>query len=471
MTVDRPDRGARRQPTASYDYTDETGQLLFQVVHFEPKDFRQCRPDGTGGWAWDRHGVRLVPYRLHELAQARPFLPVLIAEGEKDVDNLVALGFLASCNPGGAGQWRDEFNEPFRHRHVVILPDNDEPGRQHARDVARQLCGIAAGVTVLELPGLPQKGDVSDWIAAGGDKEQLLRLAAAAPAWKPPGDAPPEEAATSAALPEWPDPIPLGEAVEVPEFPAAVLPVPVRRLAEETAWALNVPLDLVALPLLALAGGALANARHVALTPTHTQPPCLYAGVISPPGGAKSPVLKLLRRPLDYAQKRYLDEWRQALAAWEQSEADDRGPRPVPTRCIVSDITTESLGLVLSQNPRGVVLVKDELLSLVTGLNQYKGGKGSDRQVYLALWGGETITIDRKSDRSLHGAPLYVTEPFTAIVGGIQPDVLPRLRGEPTRGLPPPDDGFLDRFLFVYPKPLPAVGEEWREVSPEARKS
>src|SRR5690349_6037663 len=98
-----------RQLVTAYDYTDETGQLLFQVVRFDPKDFKQRQPDGPGGWIWNLHGVRIVPYRLHELAQSRPILPVLIAEGEKDVDNLVSLGFLASCNPGGAGKWRPEF--------------------------------------------------------------------------------------------------------------------------------------------------------------------------------------------------------------------------------------------------------------------------------------------------------------------------------------------------------------------------
>src|SRR5258708_39062161 len=113
-------------------------------------------------------------------------------------------------------------------------------------------------------------------------------------------------------------------------------------------------------------------------------------------------------------------------------------------------------------------MVRKELPALVGGLNQYKGGNGHDRQVYLNLWDGDTLTIDRKSDRSRQGGPLYVTDPCTAIVGSIQPDVLGRLRGESVRGVAPPDDGFLDRFVFSYPLELPAVGEQWREVSEEA---
>jgi hypothetical protein len=265
----------------------------------------------------------------------------------------------------------------------------------------------------------------------------------------------------------WPDPIPLGEPPPVLPFPIETLPVAARRMAEETAWAMNVPIDLVAPPMLALAGGAIANARHLAITRTHTQSPCLFAAVVGPPGTARTPVLKLLRQPIDQAQETRLEEWQKAKSAWEAAE-EAEGQKPVLRRCIVSDITTESLGIILCDNPRGVVCIRDELSGLVAGLNQYKQGKGHDRQVYLSLWSGDTVLIDRKSDKSREGAPIYVRNPFTAIIGSIQPDVLPRLRGEAVRGVPPPDDGFLDRFLIVYPAVLPAIGEQWREVSPEA---
>ena len=135
----------------------------------------------------------------------------------------------------------------------------------------------------------------------------------------------------------------------------------------------------------------------------------------------------------------------------------------------MSDITTESLGIILNDNPRGVVMIRNELSGLVAGLNQYKGGKGHDRQVYLSLWDGDSFVIDRKSDHSRDGAPLYVLDPFTAIVGNLQPDVLVQLRGESVRGVLPPNDGFLDRFLFSYPTDLPVVGERWRVVSDELR--
>src|SRR5262249_3183782 len=97
-----------RREVAAYDYTDERGVLLYQVIRCEPNDFRCRRPAGPGGWIWNLDGVRLVPYRLSELAEAKR---VFITEGEKDADTLAALGLAATCNHGGAGKWRPEHTQ------------------------------------------------------------------------------------------------------------------------------------------------------------------------------------------------------------------------------------------------------------------------------------------------------------------------------------------------------------------------
>lgn len=167
-----------RQPVATYPYTDEDGAELFQVVRYEPKDFRQRRPDGRGGWIWNLHGVRRVPFHLPQLLAADG-RTVHVVEGEKDVLALEGLGLVATCNPGGAGKWRQEFAGYFRGADVVILPDNDAPGEEHARQVAASLRPVAARVRILRLPGLGPKEDVADWIARGGTAEELARLASA----------------------------------------------------------------------------------------------------------------------------------------------------------------------------------------------------------------------------------------------------------------------------------------------------
>lgn len=178
----------------TYAYKDAKGRLLFEVVRFEPKDFRQRKPDGKGGWIWSVKDVRQVPYHLPQLLAADPNQPVFIVEGEKDVLRLESLGLVATCNAGGAGKWPGELSPHFDGRRVVILPDNDEPGRKHADKVAAALAGAGgAHVRVLCLPGLPPKGDVSDWLDAGGTVEQLLELVAAPGNDLPEDDAPAEE--------------------------------------------------------------------------------------------------------------------------------------------------------------------------------------------------------------------------------------------------------------------------------------
>ncbi|WP_236571682.1 phage/plasmid primase, P4 family [Rhodovarius lipocyclicus] len=163
---------------AAYDYISADGELLFQVTRHDPKDFRQRRPDGKGGWLWGVKGVELVPYRLPELLAAPTDVPVFIVEGEKDVDRLRGLGLVATCNPGGAGKWRASFARWLKGRHIIILPDNDQAGRDHAAAVA-QTAG-AQSVRIIDLPDLPPKGDVSDWVTAGGTTEALMKLADAA---------------------------------------------------------------------------------------------------------------------------------------------------------------------------------------------------------------------------------------------------------------------------------------------------
>lgn len=154
------------QIVACYDYTDEQGSLLYQVVRKHPKSFYQRHPDGNNGWINNLKGVRLVPYRLPEvIATINKGEAVFILEGEKDVDSWgAALGFTATCNSGGAGKWQDNFKPFFKDATVYIIPDNDKPGRDHADMIARSLAGIAKSIKVLELPGLPEKGDVSEWL-------------------------------------------------------------------------------------------------------------------------------------------------------------------------------------------------------------------------------------------------------------------------------------------------------------------
>ena len=168
----------KRQIVATYDYVDEEGVLRMQVVRFDPKDFRQRRPNEDGSdWTWDTQGVPHLPYRLPELLEAiAAQKTVFILEGEKDVDAAWELGIPATCNAGGAKKWRTEHAAYLQDADVIVIPDNDAAGHDHAHSVAISLSGIARRVRFLELPGLTNKGDFSDWLATGKTAEQFWGL-------------------------------------------------------------------------------------------------------------------------------------------------------------------------------------------------------------------------------------------------------------------------------------------------------
>jgi putative DNA primase/helicase len=164
---ERP-RRPRRAVVATYNYTDEAGQLLYQVVRTEPKGFYQRRPDGRDGWI-NKKNKRQVLYRLREVLEA-PI--VFVVEGEKDAETLRDHGFVATTNAGGAkAPWLPSFTETLRGREVILIPDNDNPGRQRVLTIARARLNHAARIVVLELE---DGKDVSEWFERGHSELELI---------------------------------------------------------------------------------------------------------------------------------------------------------------------------------------------------------------------------------------------------------------------------------------------------------
>jgi len=150
-------KAARAKVVETYNYTDENGDLLFQVCRLQPKSFRQRHQDANGNWVWDMKGVRRVLYHLPDIIKAPE---VYFVEGEKDAENLGMCGMVTTTSPGGANSWKDEYAEPLIGKKVVLIPDNDEAGYAYMRDVASSLMGKAELSCIL----LPDK-DISDWLA------------------------------------------------------------------------------------------------------------------------------------------------------------------------------------------------------------------------------------------------------------------------------------------------------------------
>jgi hypothetical protein len=462
----------RRRIKAVYSYVAEDGTLRFQTVRLEPKGFYQRRPDGHGGWIHNLDGVVRILYRLPELLASSPERAVWIPEGEKDADALAALGLMASTAVGGANApWLPQYTEALRGRTVVLLPDNDAPGWDRMRAIARALIGVAKRVRIVELPDLSPKGDVSDWLAAGGTKAELLALAKAAPVLTDADLADGKGAGTASSghsfgrdtgEQEENDNAGDGSSSPIrppaPPFPVEVFPRELRRYVLEGADALGVPADMVAVPLLGFAAGVIGNTRVLRVKPGWVERAILWLAVVGDPGSGKSPALDHARRPVDALQTLAWDRYQEALLEWERAAADAKqAKQPPPDKptlehVLTTDATTEALAAILGTSP-GVVLVRDELVGWVKSHDAYR--KAGDRQQWLSLWAGAPLKVDRRTS-----GPVYVPKPTVSVVGGIQPDLLPELAAEANRR-----DGFIDRNLIAWPDALP---QRWTEATVSA---
>ena len=177
LNGDHPETGQRKE-VAVYKY------LGFEVVRYEPKGFLQRRSDGNGGYIWNLEGIVRTLYHQNTLPEAiDKGIIIYIVEGEKDVDRLRSLGLTATCNAGGAGKWQENYMAVLKGADLVIIPDADQPGKDHALKIAKSCQGTAARVRILTLPGGGK--DVSDLLDNGGTVEQLQKLAGACPDWTP----------------------------------------------------------------------------------------------------------------------------------------------------------------------------------------------------------------------------------------------------------------------------------------------
>jgi putative DNA primase/helicase len=248
-----------------------------------------------------------------------------------------------------------------------------------------------------------------------------------------------------------------GKRPTAPPFPVDALPVATRRFVREAGAAIGCPTEMIAVPLLGTLSAGIGASRVVQLKRGWREGATLFLAVVAPPGTKKTPAAKAATAPAWERQaelsRRYTDElelYEAECRQWKDGSREvfeDGEPAPEPPdepklgRTVVEDTTTEALFPILEENPRGVLVGNDELTGWLRSMNQYKGGKGSDRQVWLSIWSNHPTVIDRKGKSE----PIIVSRPFVSLVGSVQPEVLPEL----ARG---PNDGLLDRFLVSYPE-------------------
>ena len=213
------------------------------------------------------------------------------------------------------------------------------------------------------------------------------------------------------------------------------LPEPCRQLVEEAAASIVCPPEFIAVPLLATLGSAIGMSRVIRLKQGGTESAAIYAAIVALPGTKKTPAFKEAAGPAHEKQAAYTREYREAKKAYEEQRTNrrvedeedetdaERPPKPTLKRTVVEDTTVEALAVVLEDNPRGVLLARDELSAFVRGMDQYKNHRGSDRQFYLSAWSNSAVSVDRKNLEE----PIFLARPFVGVVGSIQPGVLPEL--------------------------------------------
>ena len=254
-----------------------------------------------------------------------------------------------------------------------------------------------------------------------------------------------------------------------PLFPTDALPKPIARLVEEEAAAIGCAPDAIGLSALVACGAAIGNSRVIQPKKGWSESATIFAAVVADPGEKKTAAVRSATNPARKLENKLQKKHEQALDVFaveeRQYKVDERDAaknglaapppprRPIAERVRVNDTTVEALIPILKDNPRGLLLERDELVGWVKGMDQYKaGGKGSERQFWLSVWSNEPVSVDRKG----HTGPVSVLKPLIGVIGSIQPDVLSELAENR-------EDGMLERFLFAYPKPLNAM---WTEEEP-----
>ncbi len=414
----------RGQCSGRWSYYDINGELIAVVLRWDTpkKDFRPVSRNGSRwqiGWIPDPRPL----YRLPELAKAKR---VYVAEGEKAADAANSIGLTGTTSPNGSSSASKADWSPLAGKEVVILPDNDPPGQDYADDVVDQLGCLTPPpvVRIVELPDLPEGGDIADWLDMHDAVEpDTLRSQL-------------ESLVDQASLVELPGP---GRQVDhFQPFPVEALPEPVRGFVQTGAKAIGCDLSFIALPMLAALASAIGNTRRIRLKQGWTEPPILWCAVVAESGDKKSPPLDLVKRPLEKRQRKsfkehaermnqYLREMQdhdQNLKEWGKSgNGDPPVPpiEPVVDRCWFDDATVEAIAVLLQQQPRGLLRITDELSGWLGGFDRYSVSKGGDVAKWLEMHGGRSMMVDRKTGNH---RTLYVQRAAVSIAGTIQPDVL-----------------------------------------------
>ncbi len=472
---------------AFWTYHNAKGEAVGYVLRWDAANGKEVRPvsrTADGRWIIGGMTEPRPLYGLPDLLKAQSRgggSRVYVCEGEKAADAARAVGLIATTSAHGSKSASKADWSPLASpaiREVVILPDADDAGERYADDVAGLLANLepAPVVKVVHLPDMAfgDGGDMADFVTLrGGDtdaiKAEVEALADSA------------EAVTATSADNLTKPTkPRIEPFQ--PFPVDALPQAVAGFVSDSAEAVGCDPSYIALPLLVGFASAIGNSRRVRLKQSWTEPAILWGAIIGESGSTKSPALELALRAVRQRQERKMREHRAAFDQWQkeyevfeaQKAAWKRDATKNPTaagdppeapeaptceRCWTDDATIEALAKLLQDNPRGLLVIRDELAGWLH-FDRYTsggGGKGGEAPKWLEMFGGRALVVDRKTSGTI-----YVPQAAVSIVGGIQPGILARYVGQEHR-----DNGLLARLLLTMPPRRPKVWTE-ADIDPMA---
>ena len=505
------------KPQALHEYTDPNGKPLHWRIRLKHPDngdkwIRPMKPNGEGytlGEPEYQHGKPL--YRLHDLA-TRPFLSVIVVEGEWCTDALAKIGVLATTSGAADSAGKTDW-QPLAGRSVTIWPDNDEAGQRYADAVADVLVAMDCSVRLVNVAALtlPDKGDVVDWLASNTNATavdisalptilhsrslQDGAVRARAPVASFDTKSTPTGCRNGR---DWLEPKPIQAALHpVPAFdPETLLPDALRAWIMDEADRMPCPPDFIAVGALVTLG-AIIGARCTIKPKSRDSwmiVPNLWGGIVGLPSAKKSPAIGAALKPLDGLIAQAMEAYQADVEDFEADKTifeakkdaiesrikmaakakDGKGESldsiakelqghrqqaqkaPILRRYKSNDTTIEKLGELLRENPAGLLVMRDELVGLIASWD--REGREGERAFYLEAWNGNA-SFD--TDRIGRGS-IFIPNLCVSIFGGIQPDKLTSYLEQAANTLA--NDGMLQRFqLLVYPDHR---AWEWRDRIP-----
>jgi len=444
----------------SYTYKSFNGEQALKVVRsYEPKRFYQMNFKNE---SWVKGGYKdaLQPYRYEDWKDSKQ---VFLVEGEKDVENLINNRVMATTTPGGSNSWKKMYADFFKGMEVIILPDNDDAGRSYAEKALRDIVETASSVIVLELPGLDVGEDVSDWLNKGNDKLGLMKLI----------DKPEGLSEATIVGGDIEAPLELYRQVEAPKkFPIDCLGSYLGPAIRSVQKCLKAPVEIIVQSALVAMSHSVQGLKKVHID-GRKEMLSLFAITIAQSGERKSSSDNILLQSTRNLQREVKEKYRLELQDYKQKmiihedakkkvlnsrkksqvkfdlkiELQSLGEEPLPPltqNMMIEDITVEALEKKLEGGHPSVIQSTSEGGQIFGGYSFNDDNSAKTTGTYTILWdsGGPKSRIRAGGDdMTLDGVAL-------SMHAMVQPRIAAGVLNNETLK----DQGFLNRFLMVYPK-------------------